>query len=146
MNRVRNTIRKSITDQIPETVSDRRKFLKKHLAEYIGESVYCPALGVNVDILSKSVEETAQNAALSKESTIAALNLKKIIQNAVFEKMDIPKSNKQKKNFSYIFVYKLKTILKSIGTVSLVVGVRDMDRFLHYSITIPLKVKKTVED
>lgn len=146
MNRVRNTIRKSITDQIPETVSDRRKFLKKHLAEYIGESVYCPALGVNVDILSKSVEETAQNAALSKESTIAALNLKKIIQNAVFEKMDIPKSNKQKKNFSYIFVYKLKTILKSIGIVSLVVGVRDMDRFLHYSITIPLKVKKTVED
>lgn len=142
MNRVRNTIRKSTTDQIPETVSDRRKFLKKYLAKYIGKSVYCPALGVNVDILSKSVEETAQNAALSKESTIAALNLEKIIQNAVFEKMDIPKSNKQIKNFSYIFVYKLKAILKSIGTVSLVVGVRDMDRFLHYSITIPLKVKK----
>lgn len=141
MNRVRNTIRKSTTDQIPETVSDRRKFLKKHLAKYIGKNVYCPALGVNVDILSKSVEETAQNAALSKESTIAALNLEKIIQNAVFEKMDIPKSNKQIKNFDYIFIYKMKAILKSIGTVSLVVGIRQTKNFLHYSITIPLKVK-----
>ena len=141
MKRIRNTVRKSITDLIPDTVSDRRKFLKNHLAPFIGKSIYCPALGVNVDILSKSIEETAQNAALSKESTIAALNLDKIIENAVFEKMDIPRSNKQKKNFDYIFIYKMKAILKSIGTVSLIIGIRETKNFLHYSVTIPIKVK-----
>lgn len=73
---------------------------------------------------------------ISKNSTIAALNVLRLIKNATFVEMDIPQSNKQKKTFQFIFVFILKSYLIGYGDVKILVGVQEIGRFLHYSVTI----------
>lgn len=144
MKPVKNTLSESVIKAIPETAKDRRIFLKKHLAALKGKHFFCPALQVNIEITSNSISETAENAALSKKSTVAALNLGCLIENSVYEGMDIPKSNKQKKAFQFIFVYRLSAILEGYGKAKIMVGVRQVGGFLHYSVTIP--DKKSAKD
>ena len=57
-------------------------------------------------------------------------------QNATFVEMDLPQSNKQKKTFQFIFVFILKSYLIGYGDVKILVGVQEIGRFLHYSVTI----------
>lgn len=102
----------------------------------IGRSVNCPALGVMVEFTRASYNETIRNAAISKSSTIAALNILRLIKNASYFNMDIPQSNKQKKTFQFIFIFILKSYLIGYGDVKILVGVQEIGRFLHYSVTI----------
>lgn len=78
---VKNTVSKDLIDSIPDTVAGRRDFLKKHLNNLDGKTIYCPSLGVHVSIILKSIVETSENAAITKESTIAALNVVALIEN-----------------------------------------------------------------
>lgn len=52
---VKNTVSKDLIDSIPESVAERRDFLKKHLKNLDGKTIYCPSLGVNVSIILKSI-------------------------------------------------------------------------------------------
>ena len=136
IKRTRNTVKKEILSEIPETVQGRRLFLNKEMLKFIGKTVNCPALGVTVEFTRASYNETIRNAAISKSSTIAALNILRLIKNASYVSMDIPQSNKQKKTFQFIFVFILKSYLIGYGDVKILVGVQEIGRFLHYSVTI----------
>ena len=134
--KTRNTIKKEIISEIPETVQERRIFLNKQLMKYIDTTIHCPALGVAVEFTRASYNETIRNAAINKNSTIAAMNVLRLIKNAHYIGMDIPKSNKQKKTFQFIFVFILKSYLIGYGDVKILVGVQERGKFLHYSVTI----------
>lgn len=103
--KTRNTISKEMLATIPETVQERRLFLNKQLKHFIGKSVLCPALGVTVEFTRASYNETIRNAAISKNSTIAALNVLRLIKNARFVKMDMPLSNKKTPMIEVIHSY-----------------------------------------
>lgn len=134
--RTRNCVGKETLAMIPQTVQERRIFLNHHLKKDIGKMINCPALGVNVEFTRASYNETIRNAAITKESTIAALNITNLIKNACYSGMDIPQSNKQKKTFQFIFVFILNSYLIGYGNVKIIVGVQERGRFLHYSVTI----------
>ena len=134
--KTRNTVNREILAEIPETVQERRIFLNKQIKHYIGESVHCPSLGVDVEFTRASYHETIRNAAISKSSTIAALNVLRLIRNAGFVEMDLPQSNKQKKTFQFIFVFILKSHLLGYGDVKIIVGAQERGNFLHYSVTM----------
>lgn len=134
--RTRNTISKEILATIPDTIHGRRLFLNKQTKQFIGKSVVCPALGVIVEFTRASYNETIRNAAISKNSTIAALNVLRLIKNARFVKMDIPLSNKQRQTFQFVFVFILNSYLIGYGDVKILVGAQERGKFLHYSVTI----------
>ena len=134
--KTRNTISKAILATIPDTVQERRLFLNKEMKQFIGKSVLCPALGVTVEFTRASYNGTIRNAAISRSSTIAALNFLRLIKNARFIKMDIPRSNKQRQTFQFIFVFVLNSYLIGYGDVKILVGAQERDKFLHYSVTI----------
>lgn len=136
IKKTRNTVKKEILSEIPDTVQGRRLFLNKEMKPYIGKSVHCPALGVDVEFTRASYHETIRNAAISKNSTIAALNVLRLIKNATFVEMDLPQSNKQKKTFQFIFVFILNSHLLGYGDVKIIVGAQERGDFLHYSVTI----------
>lgn len=134
--KTRNTVKKEILSEIPETVQERRIFLNKQMKQFIGKAIYCPALGVNVEFTRASYHETIRNAAINNSSTIAALNVLRLIRNACYIRMDIPQSNKQKKTFQFIFVFILTSHLIGYGNVKILVGAQERGNFLHYSVTI----------
>ena len=89
-----------------------------------------------MDFTRSSYHETIINAAISKSSTISALNVLRLIRNAGFVEMDLPQSNKQKKTFQFIFVFILKSHLLGYGDVKIIVGAQERGNFLHYSVTM----------
>ncbi|MBR2492874.1 MAG: hypothetical protein IKB64_05385, partial [Paludibacteraceae bacterium] len=54
---------------IPETVQERRKFLKTELSQYKDKLFYCKSLDCNVLITEKSIIETSFYAASNIIST-----------------------------------------------------------------------------
>lgn len=136
---VKNTVSKDLIESIPDTVAGRRDFLKKHLNNLDGKTIYCPSLGVHVSIILKSIVETSENAAITKESTIAALNVVALIENSIYDGMDIPVSRTQTSKFHFIFVYRLKAMLENYGIAKTLIGVRlnPSMMFLQYSVTLP---------
>ena len=136
---VKNTVSKDLIDSIPDTVAGRRDFLKKHLNNLDGKTIYCPSLGVHVSIILKSIVETSENAAITKESTIAALNVVALIENSIYDGIDIPVSRTQTSKFHFIFVYRLKAMLENYGIAKTLIGVRlnPSMMFLQYSVTLP---------
>lgn len=136
---VKNTVSKDLIDSIPDTVAGRRDFLKKHLNNLDGKTIYCPSLGVHVSIILKSIVETSENAAITKGSTIAALNVVALIENSIYDGMDIPVSRPQTLKFHFIFVYRLKAMLENYGIAKTLIGVRlnPSMMFLQYSVTLP---------
>lgn len=136
---IKNTVPDSIRNAIPKTITERRLFLKKQLTGLDGTIVYCPALGVNVSIIIKSIVETSENAAVTIESTIAALNVVQLIKQSIYDGMDLPKSKTQTSKFHFIFVYRLKAFLENYGVTKTLIGVRlnPSMRFLQYSVTLP---------
>lgn len=119
-----------------ESVYIRRAIIISQLSVLIGKSVKCPALGkdVKVEFLFNSIDETASRAAKSYESTLAALKVTEAIRNAIFVKTDKPHSAKQEK-MNFVKVHELKSLLKGIGEVKIIVGERKNKRVLHYCIT-----------
>lgn len=136
---VKNKVSNDLIESIPESVAGRRDFLKKYLKTLDGAIIYCPSLGVNVSIILKSIVETSENAAITKESTIAALNVVELIENSIYDGMDIPVSRTQTSKFHFIFVYRLKAMLENYGVAKTLIGVRlnPSMMFLQYSVTLP---------
>lgn len=122
---------------IPTSVDERRRFVKKQLAPLRGSKVFCPALGVDVGIEQKSIDEIAEKAAKSRKSTVAALNCRKLMAAAEYDGIDLPHNRQQKDKFNAIFMYKLKAELEDFGVVKIMVAVQEVRGMLYYSVTIP---------
>lgn len=136
---VKSAISADLLNSIPETIPERRNFLKQQLKKLDGQIIFCPALGVNVSIVFKSIVETSENAAVTKASTIAALNVVALIKSSIFDGMDIPVSKTQTSKFHFIFIYRLKAMLENYGVTKTLIGVRlhPSMMFLQYSVTLP---------
>jgi len=124
------------TGKTKNAVDVRREFLKKELSKLKDKKYRCPCLGgVPVKIIGDSIDEIAAHAAKSFASTKAALQLPKLINEARFFKMYLPKDNySQKKKFKFIFIYELHCP-KEKGFTKIMVGVRESGKFLQYCIT-----------
>ena len=61
--------------KIPDSRQERRRFIKEHLYQYQDKSFYCRALDCDVKVTDKSIEETAFQAAISKQATKLALRI-----------------------------------------------------------------------
>ena len=139
MKETKNIIKKEILDLIPNTVQERRRFIRKQLGVLCDSSVFCPAIGTQVKVESKSIVEIAQNAAVSVASTVAALNLANLLQNAEYEKMDMPSSATQKNKFQAAFMIHLRVRLTGFGIAKVLVAATEHNGVLYYSATIPPK-------
>ncbi|MBR5029300.1 MAG: hypothetical protein IKX51_08775 [Bacteroidales bacterium] len=135
MKTIRNTVSSSVIAQIPSNTAGRRNFLKQQLRIYAGDSEYCAAVGANVEILPKSIKETAQWAGKSRKSTIAALNLKSVIRHATFSNSDKPKSGTQTTKFHFKRTYILYTEIKNLGVAKLTIGKDRNKVFVHYCVS-----------
>ena len=57
------------SSDIPDTIQERRRFIKNYLQQYQDKSFYCKSLDCKVKVIDKSIDETAYHAALSKQAT-----------------------------------------------------------------------------
>ena len=137
MKLVKNIVAKEIIEAIPSSVQLRRAFIKKQLSPLKDCEVFCGSLGVYVKIENKSIVEIAENASVSMNSTIAALNLLNLVRNAEFEKFYMPTSNTQTSKFGAVFIISLKAILIEYGIAKILIAATEYRGALYYSVTIP---------
>ena len=121
-------------------VKARDAFLKNYLKTYKNNVVNCNALGgVPVLITQGSLDEIIEHAAKRYKSTICAMQLVSLIENAGFYRMTLPKPNKQVKKFGFSFMYELHSKTAEGFIAKIMIGVRvkknDDFRFLEYCIT-----------
>lgn len=121
---------------IPYSEPEIEELLKKELKQYQGKPFYCKALGVDVSVTRKSIEETAYNCKFNRRAAELALCLPDVIKNAKIKELHLPtKSNKQKKHFHFTEIAILTCNLKGKGIAKLVVGFKDNGEVVEYSIT-----------
>lgn len=129
---------------IPETVQERRKFLKSELSKYKDKLFYCKSLDCNVLITDKSIIETSFYAASNIISTKLALRLPEIIQNASILNLHLPpKFGRQTKIMKFIEIANLICEVKRIGVAKLTVGYTIKGECIEYAITAFSVTKKT---
>jgi hypothetical protein len=102
------------------------------------------SLLADVKVSNKGINETLFHACISKRSTIAALNMQQVIANAMFLKIDAPKSGRQTKQFRFEFILILKTDIERVGNIKLTVGYTRNENLLHYCVTAIKKVSSKI--
>ena len=135
ISEIENIVSPEVSAQIPNTETDRRKFLESELKRFESTEVYSNYFGQNVKITNKSIKEICKWAAIRKESVIAALNLDGVITNAVYINDDEPHNNTQKNTFKFSRMYELHCKIKGLGTAKLMVGERKSGKKITYCIT-----------
>lgn len=117
------------------TTTQRKQILLRSLKKYSGKDFRCPALG-KVRIVADSVRETAHHASKSAKSTLAALNLKSVIEGALYVYATRkPKANKQTKKNKFEELYELHVNVYGVGAVKLMVGRNTQKLSVHYCCT-----------
>ena len=94
-------------------------------------------LAEKVESMCHKGNEIAENASVSANSTIAALNLLNLVRNAEFEKFYLPTSNTQVKKFGAVFIISLKANLIGYGNAKVLVAATEYRGALYYSVTVP---------
>ncbi len=113
----------------------RRAIIVEHLYPLKGKSVPCKAFKNNrVEFNFNSIDETATRASQRYESTMAALRIVEALRKAILVKTDEPHSTKQRK-MKFVKMHELKSELKGIGEVKIMVGERSRRQYIHYCIT-----------
>lgn len=133
-------IKLNLQTKIPETIAERRAFLKSKLQKFKGKKYKCPALS-NADVFvnSDSIRETVAHASRTKKSTLCALYLDKIIKEASFVKTTTPKIGTQTTKFKFIELMILEVEVENLGNVKLTVGVRRNNKHIQYCVTVAKK-------
>ena len=117
------------------TVVDRREFLKTYLKGYAHVAMVSPSLG-KVVLTKDGIEETAHHASKSVKSTMAAMQLRNVVETAVWDgETDTPKDGKQTKRFHFKEMYFLYTSLPFIGKVKLTIGRKGNNLYIEYCCT-----------
>ena len=121
---------------IPDTIQERRKFIKDNLLQYQDKSFYCKALDCKVKVIDKSIDETAYYAATSKQATKLALKLPLVIRDATILKLHLPpKIGRQSKRMKFTEIANLLTDIPRIGKAKLTVGFIENGECIEYAIT-----------
>lgn len=122
--------------RIPYSENGIQGFLEKELKQFQGKTYYCKALGVEVGVTRRSVEETAYNCRFNRKSAKLAMQMPYIIQHAKIERLHLPtKSVKQAKHFRFIEIATLTCNVRKKGVARLVVGFKDNGEVVEYSVT-----------
>lgn len=117
------------------TQEQRSVLLRNFLKRYSKHDFRCPAFG-QVRITSSGISETAHHASKRVASTILALNLKSIIENAdtIFGAYT-PKGNVRQSKMKFTEIYELHVDVANIGTAKLMIGKNGKGFFVHYCCT-----------
>ena len=122
--------------KIPDTRQERRRFIKEHLYQYQDKSFYCKALDCDVKVTDKSMEETAFQAAISKQTTKLAIKLPQVIRNATILEIHLPpKAGRQTKKMKFIEIANLLANIPRTGMAKLTVGYIKNGECIEYAIT-----------
>lgn len=120
------------------TVRQRRGMLKNFLAAYSEMEMISPKLG-KVYISPRGIKETAEHASRSVESTIAAMNMRSVVENAILIARHTPKQNQQVKRFGFVEICELAVKMRGVGDVKLMVGRMGNNFYVEYCITVKRK-------
>lgn len=117
------------------TQEQRSALLKNYLKKYSKCDFRCPAFGF-VRVTSSGISETAHHASKRVASTILALNLKSIIENAdtIFGAY-VPKDNRRQSKMKFTEIFELHVNLVDVGIAKLMIGKNDKGYFVHYCCT-----------
>lgn len=117
------------------TQEQRSVLLRNYLKRYSKHDFRCPAFGY-VRVTSSGISETAHHASKRVASTILALNLKNIIENAysIFCAYT-PKDNRRQSKMKFTKIYELHVDLADVGTAKLMIGKNGKGYFVHYCCT-----------
>lgn len=117
------------------TQEQRSVLLRNFLKRYSKHDFHCPAFGY-VRITSSGISETAHHASKRVASTILALNLKSIIENAytVFGKYT-PKGSRRQSKMKFTEIYELHVDISDVGIAKLMIGKNGKGYFVHYCCT-----------
>lgn len=101
---MKNKLPQHIIDKIPKGKSKndkniRKKYIVEYLSKYIGKSLRNEHLKNNLKFTKYSLDEICWWASQSYESTLVALNLKELIENAKCLSFAPPKQGNQSKKF-----------------------------------------------
>lgn len=123
--------------KIPDTVQERRQFIKEQLLQYKDMQFYCPALGCKIKVIDKSIDETAYYAAISKEATKLAIRLPMVIRNAVVLQLHLPPKigRRQTKKMKFVEIANLLATIPRLGKAKLTVGFTTSNECIEYAIT-----------
>ena len=122
-----------------EEINLREKFIKDFYAIWNAANhtkhIFNIALNDFINVRFLSIQETAEHAAFSYQSTLAVTYLTEILEKATVEKRVKPKPNNQnQKRFSEIIVMQYQK--RSFGKIKLTVGVlRGSQKKIQYCIT-----------
>lgn len=99
----------------------RKKKIEKHVKELHG-TVFCPGLNADVAFVNHpSTKEMIHHSSKSKDSTLFALNIEKLLKKAKVVKMvDPKKGDKSQQKFYKMIILEQK--VKGHGTAKIVVG------------------------
>lgn len=121
---------------IPDTIQERRRFIKNYLQQYQDKSFYCRALDYKVKVIDKSIDETAYHGALSKQATKLAIHLPQIIREASILELHLPpKIGRQRKVMKFKEIANLLAVIPRIGKAKLTVGYVENGECIEYAIT-----------
>jgi alpha-galactosidase len=127
----------NINIEVPNTIAERKIFLKKKLQKFRGKKYKCPALSnADVYVNANSIRETIEHASKSKKSSICALYMDKVIKEASLIKTSKPKSGTQTKKFKFIEMMIMEAEIEKLGKSKLTVGMKRSKDYIQYCITI----------
>lgn len=120
----------------------REKIIKDFYGQWIAgnpsKKIWNDALQAEIHVKFKSINETANKAARSYESTIAVFSLTEILQTAIKVKIEAKKNNNNQREFENMI------IMRALERVKVVVGLQKTTKeFVQYSITVPKQQKSS---
>ena len=122
--------------KIPETIQERRRFIKQKLEPCKDKSFYCRALDCKVKVTDRSVEETAFQGAVSKQATKLAIRLPEVIRTATIIALHLPpKPGRQRSRMHFKEIANLLAVVPRVGKAKLTVGFVDNGDCIEYAIT-----------
>lgn len=121
---------------IPETIQERRRFLKLKLAHCVNRKYYCRALDCYILVTDKSIEETAYQASISRNATKLALRLPDVIKEAAILDLHLPpKPGRQTKRMKFVRLGNLLASIPRVGKAKLTIGYLINGDCIEYAIT-----------
>ncbi len=122
--------------RVPDTKQERRRFIKEYLSQYQDKTFYCRALDCDVKVTDKSIEETAFQAAISKQATKLALQLPRVIRDSTILEIHLPpKAGRQTKRMKFVEIANLLADIPRVGRAKLTVGYIRNGDCIEYAIT-----------
>lgn len=128
------------TGNSPEELKARKKILLEFYHRWKQnnpeQKVFNPALDDFIYIKYESLEETPNHAAIKYKSTLAVLQLDRVLATAKPVGKPVPANPKKKNQEKFVKLQIMETTLPDIGKIKLTVGIRRRTNdYVQYCIT-----------